>query len=287
MTKRVHPVIVPKKGKARLVVKRPAMPKSSTWKKVPYIREKTIVGSRGLRKDQTKWKRSLSEILNADNKGIIKLLVADKLLLDWTGTPCPRCCKGTLPPHAVPGQLLEAQVLRLSLPRLDQPLSSTPAVSEKTGSATTKYLQTQASMLLLHLHQVPQATIQALLGVNHKAVEGMQMKLFDLRRNYVEFEQKNIIFGDGKTWKDVEADEACFDKKDITNDVQFQHLMKKKDTTMMWEQWAGVAQRGFPKSLVLHRVDPKLTVKRAPGPFRFSFIFHSCWCFEMVPPIGI
>ena len=215
MTKRVHPVIVPKKGKARLVLKRPAMPKNSTWKQVPYIREKTMVGSRGLRKDQTKWKRSLSEILNADDKGIIKqFLVADKLLPDWTGTPCPRCCKGTLS-HLMQfrGSCWKHKCSVSACRAWINPYHLHPLFSEKTGSATTKYLQTQASMLLLHLHRVPQATIQALLGVNHKAVEGMQMKLFDLRRKYVEFEQKNIMFGDGKTWKDVEADEACFDKK--------------------------------------------------------------------------
>ena len=34
----------------------------------------------------------------------------------------------------------------------------------------------------------------------------------------------------------------------------------------MWEQWAGIIQRGRPESLVLCRLKPKLTVKRAPGP---------------------
>ena len=42
--------------------------------------------------------------------------------------------------------------------------------------------------------------------------------------------------------------------------------MKKKGETIMWEQWAGVVQRGRPETLVLHRLNPKLTSKRAPGP---------------------
>ena len=96
----------------------------------------------------------------------------------------------------------------------------------------------------------------------------------------MEFEQKNIIFGDGKTWKDVEADEACFDKTDITNDVQFQHLIKEKDTTLMWEQWAGVVPRCFPKSLVLRRLDPKLTVKRTPGHKRFLLFLNDVCAFN-------
>ena len=35
--------------------------------------------------------------------------------------------------------------------------------------------------------------------------------------------------------------------------------------TRLWEQSAGVVQRGKPQTLVLCRLDPKLTVKRAPG----------------------
>ena len=42
--------------------------------------------------------------------------------------------------------------------------------------------------------------------------------------------------------------------------------MKNKNTTIMWEQWAGCIQRGHPQSLVLQRLTPKVTVKRAPGP---------------------
>ena len=37
-------------------------------------------------------------------------------------------------------------------------------------------------------------------------------------------------------------------------------------TSRLWEQWAGVVQRGKPETLALFRLDPKLTVKRAPGP---------------------
>eukprot|EP00439_Symbiodinium_sp_Y106_P045370 s1682_g5.t1 len=35
---------------------------------------------------------------------------------------------------------------------------------------------------------------------------------------------------------------------------------------MMWEQWAGIIQRGRPETLVLCKLQPKITVKRAPGP---------------------
>ena len=250
---------------------RPAMPKNTTQKNVPYIREKSIEGSRGLRKDQIKWKRSLPEILNAGDKGIIKLLVADKLLPDWTGTPCPRCCKGTLS-HLMQfrGNCWKHKCSVSACRAWINPYHLHPLFSEKTGSTTTKYLQTQASMLLLHLHPVPQATIQSLLGVNHKAVESMQMKLFDLRRNYVEFEQKNIIFGEGKTWKDVEADEACFDKKEITNGVQFHE--KEGHHSDVGAMGRRSAARFFEKPRSA-QTGKKLTVKCAPGPIQFFFYF--------------
>ncbi|CAE7491827.1 unnamed protein product [Symbiodinium sp. CCMP2592] len=61
-------------------------------------------------------------------------------------------------------------------------------------------------------------------------------------------------------------DKATFDKRDISNELDFKHLMKNKKTAIMWEQWAGCIQRGHPQSLVLQRLTPKVTVKRAPGP---------------------
>ena len=45
-------------------------------------------------------------------------------------------------------------------------------------------------------------------------------KLCLLRQEYVESKQKNIIFGNGTTWVDVESDEATFDRRDISNDIQ-------------------------------------------------------------------
>ena len=61
-------------------------------------------------------------------------------------------------------------------------------------------------------------------------------------------------------------DEATFDKRDISRTVEFQHLIQKKTNTTMWEQWAGIIQRGHPQSLVLCKLTPKLTVSKAPGP---------------------
>ena len=61
-------------------------------------------------------------------------------------------------------------------------------------------------------------------------------------------------------------DEATFDRRDISQDVNFKHLVMNNKPTTMWEQWAGVIHRGRPETLILSRLKPKLTVKRAPGP---------------------
>ena len=118
----------------------------------------------------------------------------------------------------------------------------------------------------MKLHKVPQSKIHFLLGINHKAIEDMENKLFKMRQEYVQKKEKEILLGDGKSWKDVEADEATFDRRDISKSVDFKRLIVSKDGVMMWEQWAGIAQRGRPETLILRKLQPKITVKRAPGP---------------------
>ena len=81
MGKRASP-IVPKKGKFRSVQKRPASKKKKAWLTTNYIREKLAVDSRGQRKDQIKWKRTLTELLLASNKKIVQTLVTDKILVN-------------------------------------------------------------------------------------------------------------------------------------------------------------------------------------------------------------
>ena len=124
----------------------------------------------------------------------------------------------------------------------------------------------QAAHILLKLHRIPQSKIHLLLDINHKAIEDIEKKICKLRQEYVEKKEKEIVFGDGKSWKDIEADEATFDRRDISQDVELKHLIQSKDCVMMWEQWAGIIQRGRPETLVLCKLQPKITVKRAPGP---------------------
>ena len=84
MTKKVSSPMVPKKGKLRSVQKRPATKKTKAWQAVKYIRENVAVGPRGVRKEQAKWKRTLLQLLMASNKDIVKMLVADRILPNWS-----------------------------------------------------------------------------------------------------------------------------------------------------------------------------------------------------------
>ena len=119
-------------------------------------------------------------------------------------------------------------------------------------------------------HLLVRLVLQALsiccLAKTTKPLRTLDKKICKLRREFVENQERDIIFGNGKSWVDIEADEATFDKRDISQTPDLKHLIVKKGETMMWEQWAGVVQRGRPDTLVLHKLTPKLTVKRAPGP---------------------
>ena len=82
MGKSFKPFPAPKRGVERMIAKRPASVKTSAWNKVPYQRH--VQGPLHLRKDQTKWHRTLQEILTATDRGILDMLRKDKLIGDWS-----------------------------------------------------------------------------------------------------------------------------------------------------------------------------------------------------------
>ena len=82
--------------------------------------------------------------------------------------------------------------------------------------------------------------------VNHKVVEDMSARLHALREKFVLKREKTMMFGTGRKWMDVEAGEATFGNytpEDADAD----------DKSTKWEQWAGIAERGRPESLVLRK----------------------------------
>ena len=214
-------------------MKKPAMVKTKPWQDVPYTPKNALVDPRGLRKDQANWKCTLSGLLKADNKGIVKLLVRDKLLIDMTGVTCPTCGKGTLSKLTkCQGDRWKHKCSSRNCRVWLNPHHLHPLFVDGWGNSA-KSSQTQSTLLLLLLRRIPQSKIHMLMDINHKAVEEMHRKLCLLRQEYVESKQKSIIFGNGTTWADVEADEATFDRRDISNDSQWKHLVKTKDSTML------------------------------------------------------
>ena len=237
--------------------------KSKEWQKVSYSPSDAAVPPSGLRQVQVKWKRSLAELLTANTDGIVKKLRTDGLVPKWEGKACPHCGKGTLsklkkkaawhfPKHRCSAKKCK---------RYLNPHHLHPLFLEGHGSGSTS-LQVQASLLFLLLNNIHHSVIHRFLHLNHKAIEDMDKRLCDLRKSWVKEKESEIIFGNNKSWTDVEADETTFDKKDVTG------LLELKDPAkpLEWEQWCGIVQRGKPESLILHRLRPEKTEKRAPGP---------------------
>ncbi|CAK9010284.1 Uncharacterized protein SCF082_LOCUS10608 [Durusdinium trenchii] len=212
------------RGKGRSTLKRPASTKSSTWNKIAYTRDKA---KDRIRMDRTSWKRSLPELLHTTENDLIHKLREDRLLPCWKGHVCPRCEKGTLStlvPHPSSGALnCSARGCWAYI----SPHHLHPLFVDGRGASSTS-LFTQSAILLLKLNNVFHPIIHWLLGVNHKVIEEWETRLCDLRMKWVE--AKEIVFGAGKPWSDVEADEATFDRKDLAT-------APDPSEYVLWEQW--------------------------------------------------
>ena len=257
--KKFNPFPDLKKGKGRSVLKRPAKAKSTTWEKVPYVCADDAV--QGQRMDQVLWKRKLADLLQASDTQLIKLLRQDGLLQDWTGKRCPRCDKGTLSKlqpnvdHGMPRHRCN----RFGCQSYLNPHHLHPIFVDGRGASHTP-LQTQSALLFLLLNRVSHPAIHRILALNHKAIEDMEKRLNHLRKGWVEEKEQSIIFANGKDWTDVEADEATFSSTDL------KQLADNPEQPIIWEQWCGIVQRGSPHTLLLKRLSPQTTARRAPGP---------------------
>ena len=185
--------------------------------------------------DRCKWKRSLAQILQSSPSTLVKMLREDGLLHKWEGHVCPRCCRGTLGGLQQLGGLLKHRCSAKKCHTYINPHHAHPIFVDHWGSSSTP-LATQACLLMLLLNRVSHPTIHRLLHVNHKSIEDMEKRLGQLRERWVRNKEKDIKFGQGGKWQDVEADEATFDKKVVNGQLH-------------WEQWCGIVQRGKPQTL--------------------------------------
>ena len=250
-----------KKGVRRMIAKRPSAMKSAIWNKILYVKDNN---GGHVRMEKAKWRRTIQELLSASNEKIIEILTADGIRPNWKGCVCPHCQSGKLGPLTSNGRddILRYRCNKKGCQRYFLPQHLHPFFTATNGPEGHS-LQMQAAALLLRLLNVPLPNIHLLTHINHKALEKFNRSILLMRKGYVQKAEKEIKFGGcPRAWKEVEADEATFDKKTFSP----QELGVNHDKPVLWEQWGAIAQRGALETLVLTKVNPAMTVPRAPGP---------------------
>jgi hypothetical protein len=118
----------------------------------------------------------------------------------------------------------------------------------------------QASILFCAVSGCSQTATHRLLNTGKTCISDLHDRLYQARTKYVVWKERTIKFGQGQEWKDVEADEVDLGKGD---DPTAKPSSKKP---IVWEQWGGIVERGNPETLVLCKLKPAKTKRRAPGP---------------------
>ncbi|CAK0837032.1 unnamed protein product, partial [Prorocentrum cordatum] len=197
----------------------------------PYVR--TANGTQKTQKERNAWCRNTDSFDSEDEKKLVDLLIKDGVLIDWSGSTCPFCGKGTLGERCTldwgsgsgcawrcnDGKKCGKQM---------RPTRSHPIFASGWGKETLS-LRDKCRVSFGLLTGMTTAQMHQHYGTNHKMIEKMTSNL-------------DIAYGSGKTWVDIEADGSVFASA-VTEDKE----MKE------WEQWAGVVQRGKPETPVLFR----------------------------------
>lgn len=100
----------------------------------------------------------------------------------------------------------------------------------------------------------PVTSAPVILDMDDKAVFRIYANLEAARARHAELKEKDIVFGKAGKWPD-EADEVDLGK-DLSED----------GSSLTWEQWGGLVERGRANTLVLFRLQPSETNPRSPGP---------------------
>ena len=257
---------VPKRGKQRAfskpVAKKPA--KNSLGQPpaiVRYVRHGTATTR--IRLDRAKWCAQLKDFMNRGEKHVINVLKKQRILPEWKGVRCPRCKVGLLGPLTKFSEKGGGWGHRCNRGRICgrrvAPHDFHPIFVHGSGTQTTP-LADQATMLFCGVAGCSQTSTHRILPKNHKVVSGVYSRMYAARAKYVGLKQKRIKFGKYESWKDVEADEV-----DVAKGEEAEGTSRSR-TPIVWEQWGGIVERGAPETLVLIRLKPAKTKRRAPGP---------------------
>ena len=259
-----------KRGVQRLKVKEHSMKtkKTPAYASTPYVRHNTkTVKSRG---DRQNWAITLKKIWQLGESDMFRRAITDGILEDKEGSTCTKCCVGELGPlKHFKGRGLRYRCGRYGCQKLTLPHDDHPFFTLGSGSRQTPFAD-QCGVLFCSLAGCSNVATKRLTGVDHKIIEKQRVCLDREVAVFVEREQKAITFGDGKTWKDVEADEAVFGKVIDEEEPSNQQVE--------WNQWAGLVERGVPISLVLQPTTTTKTCTRAPGPGAIKKVDWSPLC---------
>lgn len=165
----------PKKGVQRMIHKRPAGEKDTDWVKTPYVQKKFAAAT--CRRDRKHWKRSVQQLLAADDKGIIHILIEDGFLPNMEGKTCPMSNKGVLGKSQLRASgLPRHRCNRKYCNRFVTPQHLHPLFTATRGPEGHS-LQVQSVALLMLLSNVPLSTVHILTPINYKALERILAQL--------------------------------------------------------------------------------------------------------------
>ena len=248
----------PKRGKARAndvpkAIQRKKAKESKPGAKIPYVRVKQAAAPRKVRGPVA---TPGSFFLTGTELKVIKELTKSGFLPSHAEGKCPSCNTGTLgglawsAKNKCCGYTCRSNACR----KMVAPHSGHPIFATSMGQSYVS-LQSQAFILFNAVHGASMGLVRQLTGHSEKLIGRVFTQLDAARAAYVEKKEGAISFGGN--WEDVEADEVDLGK----------HIVScRKEGKVKWEQWGGVVQRGRPATLVLSRLHPNVTVKRAPGP---------------------
>lgn len=247
---------VPKRGKARNHGKRPsssmAVSQKKNFKAMPYVRGPKVQNKFG--KERNHYGVSIERLASMQPRQLIHKLTKDGILPAWNGSTCLHCAEGRL------GKLRyfkerkhwAHRCSRKGCQKLTQSHSFHPIFFGGSGSSVTSLGQ-QAAILCCAVAGVPVTATPLIPDMDDKAVFRIYEGLEKGCAQHICQKQKHIKYGGDDAGWDVEADEVDLAKNIV-------------ETSITWEQWGGLVERGRPESLCLFRLKPKDTNKRAPGP---------------------
>jgi len=139
----------------------------------------------------------------------------------------------------------------------------------------------QGVTLFLCQANVKQSSAHILTKLDHKVIEKIYENNDAARQRHVAMKEKEVRFCAEHDWNDVEVDEVdlghVIEKEETALSVAAKRTLRNQTKKMkrkankakrdkVWEQWGGIIERGYQETLVLSRLNPIKTKRRAPGP---------------------